>query len=742
MSPLKPIRTLSLSLLIALSLSGVNVRGQDAESKEVPVALITAGGSRLLGMLDVSHPLLFRNDTGATRPLNLVKSTRIVFGERIDPNLENDARLAIGDLQSDQFAVREKALASLRSLGRAALGPLRRATASADAEEASRARALLTEMNLQNAADTGDRVTQADGSGLSGSLSNTELTVRTRWAKITVPLQALEALEFLKVAELNVPSLLPATQASVAINQTTAPPVGKAAERWMPLTDAEKLGANAQAAPQTIAEALLGLRMLTMQRVPDVKSEKRGATKELKTGERLEQAYTSWGVVLKASEPNATVEVSDVPLLGVSQGLSAVVRDSDLEVNFLLPGTFEPKTGDFRAAGVSSVGAVIKADSVGTIGLAVYDRSGRLLAQVLNQNDSNLMAGGMRQDEFLGVRSKVPIVRARFFRVGDANTKPRSIILDDLVFDHVVSVDRATERACIWLTSGERIAGKMLPAPASKGDAKPEETLWIAPEFLSAKNPPLQIAATEIERYEPPLEFENSDKPRKFMGTPHSVLLQNGECFRARLMKMDEKGVVFLLPGGVELALPRSFIRKVELQPAKVEPGELPPPTTVKDEEAPNVDLKTREEATGDPDKKDSAAEKDKEKEKEKEKEKDKDKEQDKKKENTPAPAISHMDNAEVVEVDPEQSLVTIRDEDGDLPIGLPMIKSFVLPKDPNAAKANPKFRDWILTLREGSRFEIVLLAITPDGVTAEMAGGTVVLPSHVIESVQRQRRK
>ena len=202
-------------------------------------------------------------------------------------------------------------------------------------------------------------------------------------------------------------------------------------------------------------------------------------------------------------------------------------------------------------------------------------------------------------------------------------------------------------------------------------------------------------------------------------------------------MKMDEKGVVFMLPGGVELALPRTVIRKVEFSPAKVEPGELPAPTTVKDDEAANVDLRTREEATGEPEKKDPAAPQPKDPPKDKEKEKDP-----KKKENTPAPAISHMDNAEVVEVDPEQGVVTIRDEDGDLPIGLPMIKSFVLPKDPAATKANPKYRDWILTLREGSRFEIVLLAITPDGVTCEMAGGTVVLPSHVIEAVQRQKGK
>jgi hypothetical protein len=402
---------------------------------------------------------------------------------------------------------------------------------------------------------------------------------------------------------------------------------------------------------------------------------------------------------------------------------------------------------------------VLKAESAGSIGLAVYDRSGRLLAQVLNQNDSNLQAGGARQDEFLGIRSKVPIVRARFFRAGEAGAKLPGINFDDLVFDRVVSVDRESDRACLWLTSGERLAGKLAAPP--KGVAPSEDHLLFSPEFLDSKQPPVKIPASEIERYEPPVTAEASLKTLKYMGTPHAVLLQNGECFRARLMKMNEQTVVFVLPGGVELELPRAVIRKVDLQPAKTEPGELPAPITVGADDKPNVDLKTKEESKqSEKEKKDPAAEKPKE-EKPKEEKPKEEKPKDPKDakdpkdpkdpneskdpkadDRNPAPPVSHMDNAEVVEVDPEQGLVTIRDEDGDLPVGLPSIKSFVLPKDPNAAKFAPKFRDWILTLREGSRFEIFLMAITPEGVTAEMSGGTVVLPSHVIESVQRQHRK
>ena len=111
----------------------------------------TAG---IVGMIDAARPLLLRGETGAVTPLDYAKLKRITFGARVDPNLENEARLALGDLQSDQFAVREKALTTLRGLGRAALGPLRRAVQSGDAEEANRASALIAEMNAGNSADS------------------------------------------------------------------------------------------------------------------------------------------------------------------------------------------------------------------------------------------------------------------------------------------------------------------------------------------------------------------------------------------------------------------------------------------------------------------------------------------------------------------------------------------------------------------------------------------------------------
>jgi hypothetical protein len=665
-----------------------------AEETEVPVALETTGGSRVVGMMDARRPLVLRPDGKPSQPLEYAKLKSILFGERPDPNQENEARLALGDLQSDQFLTRESARAKLRSLGRAALGPLHRAMSSPDAEVANQARALIGEMNVQNAADSSsDHVTLSDGTVVSGQLLGGDVTVRTRWGALNCPLRSAAKLEFLNVQDVHVELLVPAGQGAKLALSTTATAAG-GAERWSPRTEEE--------------EDLHGLRKLTISRMPDPKpGADRRATIEIKAGDKLDDAFCAWGIQLRPTNTASKIEASDTQVFGISRGLSACVKESDLDLQFLL-------SGDKRAGGVSVVGAVVKAEAAGTIGLAVYDRSGRLLAQVLNVAESNIAAGGAQQDEFLGVQSKVPIVRARFFRTGEGAAKPKDIVFDDLVFDRVVSIDRSSDRACVWLSDGERLAGVIAPPAVDDG-------FNFRPEFFDANTPPALISAAEIERYEPPVFISTKDAPPKFMGTPHAILLQNGECFRARLMKLDEKASVFMLPGGVELALPRSILRKIDLAPTRPEPGELPPPITVGDDEKASVDLKTKEP----PKKTDGDAN-----------------EKPKKDEHNPAPGKSHMENAEVVAYDPADGTVTIRDDDGDLPIGIPQIKSFVFNKDPNATKSAPKFRDWVLVLREGSRFEIHLSAISQEGVKAEMSGGTVILPSHVIDSVQRQKTK
>ena len=102
---------------------------------------------------------------------------------------------------------------------------------------------------------------------------------------------------------------------------------------------------------------------------------------------------------------------------------------------------------------------------------------------------------------------------------------------------------------------------------------------------------------------------------------------------------------------------------------------------------------------------------------------------------------LQRMDNAEILEMDALAGELKIKDAYGEMTIGLPPVKTLVFPKAPAAPRTAPKFRDWTLTLRDGSQFEIELKTIAPDGVTAEMAGGVLRLPLDVVESVARRKR-
>jgi hypothetical protein len=189
-----------------------------------------------------------------------------------------------------------------------------------------------------------------------------------------------------------------------------------------------------------------------------------------------------------------------------------------------------------------------------------------------------------------------------------------------------------------------------------------------------------------------------------------------------------------MLPGGAELKLPRAMLRKIDLAPTAAEPGELPSPVTLAEGEKPGVDFRHR----GDGEKKPPEGEK-----KPPEGEKPPD-DKEKKKKNDPlqnTQELQPMPDAKIIDADMLTGDLTIEDDNGPWTIGLAPVKTLVFPPDPNAKKAVPKFRDWVLTLREGSRFEIVLTGITPESISAEMAGGAVALPSHVIDSIQRQKR-
>ena len=256
----------------------------------------------------------------------------------------------------------------------------------------------------------------------------------------------------------------------------------------------------------------------------------------------------------------------------------------------------------------------------------------------------------------------------------------------------------------------------------------------MRPEFANARAAAVELGLDAIERFEPAREVPNAAvqqpeegaKKRTVLGTPHGVLLQSGESFRACFLKLNEKEVLFMLPGGVEMKMPRGALRKIDLQPPAPEPGELVAATSVAENEKPGVDFIRREEP-----KKEGAENKAEPPPEEKKK---KDVLQS-------TQALQRMDDVKIVEADILANELTTEDENGPWTIGLAPVRTLVFPKDPNAQKAAPQFKDWVLTLREGSSFEISLKAISAENITAEMAGGTVSLPLHVIDSISRVKR-
>ncbi|HYF48203.1 MAG TPA: hypothetical protein VEJ63_02285 [Planctomycetota bacterium] len=686
-------------------------RGLRAGEAEVPVAVTTANGSRILGLLQ-SRPVMFRKNEGGQVPVLWSTVKSIALGERLDPNVENDALLAINDLQSDSFEKRSAAEAALRKLGHAAIRPLRTAAGGSDAETAARAKTILAELTGRNAADrASDYIVYTDDKSAGGELSVTEFVVRTRYGVFAFASQSLVSIDVLKREAVPVEKLVALKDADKPRPVLGAEEIEKAdASRWNPIADAAE-------GREVDFEA--NVRHMSGDFRP--KPGGRNHLAEVQRGESIDDAFAEWGVLFRASRANGAVQIDDSPervVFGGSVERRFICEDSDIEVNFVVPGSFSAAERDGRAAGVTQLGAFVKANGEGTVGLAVYDRAGRQLAQVLNRQESNLVAGGIRRDEFLGVRSNVPIARARFFRV-DAG-KVKDMVIDDFVYDRVVDIERDPRRCRVWLSSGEQIVGVLVAgaAEASAGDA----ALRIAPEFLDPKAEPASLPLIEIERYDPPQIAAVEKIERTWRGTPHGVLLQNGDTFHARLLKLDEKEVLFGLPGGVEMKLPRDVLRKIELQAPDVLPGTPTPPVVVAGDEKPGVDFRKR---NTDPAKKDP-----------------KPPEGEKKPEGpNPAAGLPRMDDVEIVGADPAKGELTVRDDAGDFDIGFNMARTLVFKPNPEAAKPNPKFRDWTLQLREGSRFDVFVTSIGEKTISVEMAGGSVTLPVHVIEFLQRQKR-
>jgi len=705
---------------------------EDNAPAEVPAAVVTDGGARLIGLLASDKPLVLRSHKGPQK-LDLAKVRSILFGARFDPDLENEAQLAVGDLQSDQFATREKALTRLRSLGRAAFQALKAATASSDPEVSSRARVLLGEMGLfGTAAMPCDTVALADGQTLQGVILSADLTLRSPWGRLKFPLPRVESLERLAPEEVNADKLAPPAVAPITVSARAVEAEAGKLERLASPVEGILPGAKA-------GRPDAGLFTLTMDRLPsqDRKAPPGQRATAAKAGDRLEDAYAMWGILLRPVDPRAEAKAAEAPDNAPRPKLVAQVDKSDCDVQFVLPGSHNRKTGAFRPGGVTVIGAFTLGEH--DVGLTAFDRSGRQIGEVYSLRDP---AVASPHRKFVGVHSTLPIVRVRFSRTGAG--KSGDLLLDELLFDRIVPVERPPGTACVWMSTSERLTGKLSGASLANGFA-------LRPEFLDEKAAPFQAPLDEVERFEPAYVNEPADSKRAaapegktargLAGAPHGVLLQSGDCFRARLLKLDAASALFLLPGGAELKLPRSILRKIDFDPPATEPGELPVPVTVAEDEKPGVDFRRREEPKKEAPKKEevpAASAKDERKDglgdstgKEK-----------KKNVLQTHQDLEPMPNVEILEADILTSELTIKDANGEMTIGMAPVRTLVFPFIPQPQPAGPRRGEWVLTLREGSRFEIALTALTVETLTIEMAGGTVTLPWQVIESIERTRTR
>jgi hypothetical protein len=247
-----------------------------------------------------------------------------------------------------------------------------------------------------------------------------------------------------------------------------------------------------------------------------------------------------------------------------------------------------------------------------------------------------------------------------------------------------------------------------------------EQKLTFRPAFVPPGAAPAAIGLDEVQRYEPPLRLGEQPVPPARGGTPHAVRLQDGEVFRACLLKLDANQGLFTLPGGVELALPRKLLRKIDLCPDLYPPPPGSEPAAVGADEKPGVEFRPKQGASSAP--------------------KPDPKKADAKKAEADQP---RMDGTDVLAADFETGELTVDPKDGagEWRIDLNTTRYLVFPPDPQAAQAMGAERDWVLTLRQGSRFEVALKSVTPELVTAEMCGVTLKFPANVVASIERKKK-
>lgn len=711
---------------------------------ESAVLVTLRAGPRVGGFIDFGAAL---NLTGGGGTVQISEIAKITLGERIDPNLENEAVVAVGDLQSTNFATREDALAKLRKLGHSAAKPLRQALGSDEAETSRRARELMSELGIaEQAAAELDSVQLTSGKTLKGEAGISEIALRTRWGKLKTQAELVESIEFIRDAA-----------AAQALEKSVAASERKGREFLYMVTDPATLDEHAEAVNPLLElssdqyEFMAFLnetkdRTLTMDKVPEKKDDTIKWV-NTKAGDKLDDAFVVKGVRLRALTKDAVVEVSADQLNNsISGGMSAIAKKSDVEFTFLPPRSKAPANAQDAAEvhGVFFAGCIVYGNS-GSVGLAAFDASGRLLGQTFNQrkepveqappapNAPPVPQVDRRFEDFLALRSRVPIARLKLFRSAAGKENQTDLRFDDFIFDRPVSCSLRSNECRVETRSGERISGTPRP---SDGHSVAMKLPW-----LGETGEAVTLALDEIKRFEParvsslakkdektdeakktPEEIKKEKFKRRLHSiSPHGVMLQSGEAFRARLMALDEKEALFWLAKGVEIKLPRSAVKIIDLLPDyarenKEEPG---PPVGVAANEKPGVLLKRKtgagqpaaplppQEDTSDPKK-------------------------------YTAQGVDRVDDIEVTGVDPNTWMLLFKDDNGnESEIGMTGIRALVFPAAKEADA--PQKRAWTLTLREGSRFDINVTRIFTDHIEADMAGGTVKLPADVVESVERK---
>ncbi|MBE7465922.1 MAG: hypothetical protein HS116_20800 [Planctomycetes bacterium] len=700
------------ALPILLALAGFAAPGWSGEAPAPVITLETQDGTRLFVRVRHAEPLVLRTTGPDPVALPWADLRELKMGMRVAPDLNEQAQAAVLALSNDNYETRDKAMETLRALGRTAAPSLQAALASPDAEVQARAAQLLGALGLNEDAG-GDRVRLADGRTLSGKLELTALALETAWHAVTFPPETLHALT---AAPEGV--TLPELPAGEALLARAPPPraLTDAAERFDPLADQEQAALVAAGQVASPWAGLAGIRLAGFDKQTDGKT-------DLAAGANLSHAYAEWGLLLRAAEAAQQVVADDgEELLGFSRGLSAAADPprgrGDIEARFIRPGSFEAGKNPGRPGAVHAVGCVIANAGAGQIGLEAFDRHGQLILRVLNRQESDLVAGGAMGHEWLALKSKIPIHRVRIFR-----TDPQSetaLRIDDLFFDRVVPVERDERFALLELSDGQRLVGQAAEPPQGSAAA-------LRPAFLDPQAAPWPVPLERIARFEPPLETIAPDGPAQDLRVrlQHDVLMQSGECFRAQLRKLDGKTCELGLAGGVTLTLPRALLRKIDLWPDPAQDAAEPVALAVKKDEKTGVEFRQKHAL------KDAASPQIEETPEEAAKPKDPN--------IFPTQGLPRMDLAEILRVNLETNELVVDPKDGagEWPIDLSSARYLVFPESAQPAQAAPRL--WRLVLRQGSAFDLDIRSIGATHLVAELMGSEVRLPFHVIEAVYRK---